>query len=168
MAVGEVDHARNGFNPDRYPDRFRLRQRFSHWKMGRLCVSMISSPSTRISRSCPGIIYPAWTYNGRIPGPTIRCTEGDLLRITLHQRQRPPPLDALPRHPRRRDGRRARHPRHDRTGRESSPTNSMPNHSGCTCTTATLPRWPGTSPRACTALSSSTRKKAGRRWTTNW
>jgi len=30
-----------------------------------------------------GITYPAWTYNGRIPGPTIRVTEGDLIRIHL-------------------------------------------------------------------------------------
>jgi FtsP/CotA-like multicopper oxidase with cupredoxin domain len=29
----------------------------------------------------PGINYPAWTYNGRIPGPTLRCTEGDRIRI---------------------------------------------------------------------------------------
>ena len=29
----------------------------------------------------PGVFYPAWTYNGRVPGPTLRCTEGDRLRI---------------------------------------------------------------------------------------
>lgn len=29
----------------------------------------------------PGVRFPAWTYNGAIPGPTIRCTEGDSLRI---------------------------------------------------------------------------------------
>ena len=29
----------------------------------------------------PGVIYPAWTYNGCVPGPTIRCTEGDRLKI---------------------------------------------------------------------------------------
>ncbi|MDQ0418881.1 FtsP/CotA-like multicopper oxidase with cupredoxin domain [Croceifilum oryzae] len=29
----------------------------------------------------PGVFYPAWTYNGTAPGPTIRATEGDLLRI---------------------------------------------------------------------------------------
>jgi FtsP/CotA-like multicopper oxidase with cupredoxin domain len=29
----------------------------------------------------PGVIYPAWTYNGHVPGPTLRATEGDLLRI---------------------------------------------------------------------------------------
>jgi manganese oxidase len=29
----------------------------------------------------PGISFPAWTYNGRVPGPTIRCTEGDRIRV---------------------------------------------------------------------------------------
>lgn len=29
----------------------------------------------------PGIFYPAWTYNGRVPGPTIRATEGDRIRV---------------------------------------------------------------------------------------
>lgn len=29
----------------------------------------------------PGIVFPAWTYNGRVPGPTIRCTEGDRIRV---------------------------------------------------------------------------------------
>jgi FtsP/CotA-like multicopper oxidase with cupredoxin domain len=29
----------------------------------------------------PGVFYPAWTYNGQVPGPTIRCTEGDRLKI---------------------------------------------------------------------------------------
>lgn len=31
----------------------------------------------------PGVFYPAWTYNGQVPGPTIRATEGDLLRINF-------------------------------------------------------------------------------------
>ncbi len=29
----------------------------------------------------PGIYFPAWTYNGTVPGPTLRCTEGDRIRI---------------------------------------------------------------------------------------
>lgn len=29
----------------------------------------------------PGVFYPAWTYNGQVPGPTIRATEGDSLKI---------------------------------------------------------------------------------------
>lgn len=28
-----------------------------------------------------GIKFPGWAYNGTIPGPTIRCTEGDIVRI---------------------------------------------------------------------------------------
>jgi FtsP/CotA-like multicopper oxidase with cupredoxin domain len=29
----------------------------------------------------PGVFYPAWTYNGQVPGPTLRATEGDLVRV---------------------------------------------------------------------------------------
>jgi len=29
----------------------------------------------------PGVWFPAWAYNGQVPGPTIRCTEGDVLRV---------------------------------------------------------------------------------------
>jgi FtsP/CotA-like multicopper oxidase with cupredoxin domain len=34
----------------------------------------------------PGVRFPAWTYNGAIPGPSIRCTEGDSIRITFRNR----------------------------------------------------------------------------------
>jgi len=29
----------------------------------------------------PGVHFPAWTYNARVPGPTLRCREGERLRI---------------------------------------------------------------------------------------
>ena len=29
----------------------------------------------------PGMHYAAWTFNGQVPGPTLRCTEGDLVRV---------------------------------------------------------------------------------------
>ena len=29
----------------------------------------------------PGVFFPAWTYNGTVPGPVIRATEGDILRV---------------------------------------------------------------------------------------
>ncbi|HUP00138.1 MAG TPA: multicopper oxidase domain-containing protein [Gemmatimonadota bacterium] len=32
----------------------------------------------------PGVWFPAWTYNGRVPGPTIRATEGDRIRVYFH------------------------------------------------------------------------------------
>lgn len=31
----------------------------------------------------PGVFYPAWTYNGQVPGPTIRATEGDRIRVNF-------------------------------------------------------------------------------------
>jgi FtsP/CotA-like multicopper oxidase with cupredoxin domain len=32
----------------------------------------------------PGVFFPAWTYNGTVPGPVIRATEGDTLRVRLN------------------------------------------------------------------------------------
>lgn len=32
----------------------------------------------------PGLFYSAWTFNGQVPGPTLRCTEGDLVRVHFH------------------------------------------------------------------------------------
>jgi FtsP/CotA-like multicopper oxidase with cupredoxin domain len=29
----------------------------------------------------PGVFFPGWVYNGTAPGPVIRATEGDLLRV---------------------------------------------------------------------------------------
>jgi len=37
----------------------------------------------------PGVFFPAWTYNGQVPGPTIRATEGDLIRIHAFSRISP-------------------------------------------------------------------------------
>jgi len=80
--VGEVDHVKNGFNPTdvltdfdygtvtTLPDGRTLRE----WEV----ISYNKSIEV-----VPGIEFPAWTFNGRIPGPTLRCTEGDRLRITF-------------------------------------------------------------------------------------
>jgi FtsP/CotA-like multicopper oxidase with cupredoxin domain len=32
----------------------------------------------------PGLFYQAWTYNGQVPGPTLRAKEGDLVRVHFH------------------------------------------------------------------------------------
>jgi plastocyanin len=34
----------------------------------------------------PGTTVKAWTYNGTVPGPELRVTEGDLVRVTLQNR----------------------------------------------------------------------------------
>lgn len=31
----------------------------------------------------PGLFFPAWTYNGQVPGPTLRCNEGERLRVNF-------------------------------------------------------------------------------------
>jgi FtsP/CotA-like multicopper oxidase with cupredoxin domain len=31
----------------------------------------------------PGVYFPAWTFNGQVPGPTIRATEGDRVRVNF-------------------------------------------------------------------------------------
>ncbi|NWK13156.1 multicopper oxidase domain-containing protein [Marine Group I thaumarchaeote] len=35
----------------------------------------------KIMEISPGIFFNVWTYNGATPGPTIRVTEGDLIRV---------------------------------------------------------------------------------------
>ena len=31
----------------------------------------------------PGVYFAAWTYNGTVPGPSLRCTEGDRLKVNF-------------------------------------------------------------------------------------
>ncbi len=53
----------------------------------------------------PGVIFPAWTYNGQVPGPTIRATEGDRIRIHfLNQGTKPHTMHFHGFHPAEMDG----------------------------------------------------------------
>ena len=75
-----VDHAANGFNPT---DMLRD---FDYGKTTRLPSGRVLREWTLIAADkeievAPGVMYPAWTYNGRVPGPTLRAKEGELLRI---------------------------------------------------------------------------------------
>ena len=83
MMVGEVDHQRNGFDPTEILTDFDY-GKVSTLENGQLLREYEISVVEKDIEVAPGIVYSAWTYNGRIPGPTIRCTEGDRLRITLH------------------------------------------------------------------------------------
>ena len=82
MLVGEVDHARNGFNPSDILTDFDY-GKVSSLENGQPLREYDIVVVNKDVEIAPGIMYPAWTYNGRIPGPTIRCTEGDRIRITL-------------------------------------------------------------------------------------
>jgi FtsP/CotA-like multicopper oxidase with cupredoxin domain len=83
MAVGEVNHARNGFNPTDILTDFNYGT-VSTLEDGRTLREYEITTINKEIEVVPGIVYPAWTFNGRIPGPTIRCTEGDLIRIHFH------------------------------------------------------------------------------------
>ncbi len=78
--VGEVDHARNGFNPTDILTDFDYGE-VSTLPSGQTLREYRITSLNKDIEIVPGIEYPAWTYNGRIPGPTIRCTEGDRIRI---------------------------------------------------------------------------------------
>ena len=78
--VGTVDHARNDFSPHDILTSFDT-------------GTLVTDPDGRVVREweivavdkevevAPGIMFPAWTFGGRIPGPTLRCKEGERLRI---------------------------------------------------------------------------------------
>ena len=100
----------------------------------------------------PGVKYLAWTYNDRVPGPTLRAREGERMRVKFVNGSTHPHtmhfhgihrdlMDGDPRHRRRQH--RAGAPDRLRVRRQL--------RSACTSTTATRRRSRSTSPRASTA-----------------
>jgi FtsP/CotA-like multicopper oxidase with cupredoxin domain len=81
-AVGEVDHARNGFDPHLILQDFDPGE-VSKDASGRTVREYELTTVNKEIEVAPGVFFPAWTYNGRVPGPTIRAREGDRVRIKL-------------------------------------------------------------------------------------
>lgn len=69
-----------GFEPMRYLTAFDY-GRVSRLPNGQTLRGYRVVAEDRELEVAPGIFFPAWTYNGTVPGPTLRCTEGDRLRI---------------------------------------------------------------------------------------
>jgi FtsP/CotA-like multicopper oxidase with cupredoxin domain len=78
--VGEVNHEKNGFNPSDLLTDFDY-GKVSTLPNGQRLREYEVYAANKMIEVMPGIEYPAWTYNGRIPGPTLRATEGDRVRI---------------------------------------------------------------------------------------
>ena len=78
--VGEVDHSLNGFNPTSILTDFD-HGRTSRQEDGRTLREFELVATNKDVEIVPGMRYPAWTFNDRIPGPTLRCTEGDRVRV---------------------------------------------------------------------------------------
>ncbi|MDQ3105802.1 MAG: multicopper oxidase domain-containing protein [Actinomycetota bacterium] len=80
QAGAVVDHAANGFHPT------DILRDFDYGTVTRLPGGRVLREYEMFAQDkeievAPGVRYPAWTYNGRIPGPTLRATEGDLMRV---------------------------------------------------------------------------------------
>lgn len=78
--VGQVDYARNGFDPHDLLTDWETGQVSETDDGRRLREFEVIAVDFEIELA-PGVFFPAWTYNGRVPGPALRATEGDLIRI---------------------------------------------------------------------------------------
>jgi FtsP/CotA-like multicopper oxidase with cupredoxin domain len=77
-----VDHKGNGFDPHEILRDFDwgTTRRLPN---GRVVREWELYASDREVEVAPGVRFAAWTYNDRIPGPTLRAREGELLRISF-------------------------------------------------------------------------------------
>jgi FtsP/CotA-like multicopper oxidase with cupredoxin domain len=80
LGTENVDPRVNGFDPTRILRDFDW-GRTRRLAGGRTLRQWELVASDKEIEIVPGVKYAAWTYNGRVPGPTLRAREGDLLRI---------------------------------------------------------------------------------------
>ena len=78
LVVGDVDLAL--FDPTAYMTQFDY-GKVSTLPDGRTLREYKLVASDKEIEVAPGVKFAAWTYNDQVPGPTLRCTEGDRLRI---------------------------------------------------------------------------------------
>ncbi len=82
---GEVNNACNGFDPyDMLTDWDT--GSVSRRSDGKTVRDFVITAEDREIEIAPNLMFPAWTYNGRVPGPTLRVTEGDIVRIQFENR----------------------------------------------------------------------------------
>jgi FtsP/CotA-like multicopper oxidase with cupredoxin domain len=78
----QVDHTANGFDPHEIQRDFdwgKTRRTAS----GRVVREWELVAAEQEIEVAPGVKFEAWTYNQRVPGPTLRAREGERLRITF-------------------------------------------------------------------------------------
>jgi FtsP/CotA-like multicopper oxidase with cupredoxin domain len=76
----DVDHAANGFDPSAMVRDFDWGKTRRLASGGVLREWEIYATDKEIEVA-PGVTYAGWAYNGRIPGPALRCREGERLRV---------------------------------------------------------------------------------------
>jgi manganese oxidase len=82
MVEGDVDPAVNGFDPTEMLTDFDYGT-VSTLPTGQTLREYRVVASEKLIEIAPGVTFPAWVYNGRVPGPTFRATQGDRLRVTF-------------------------------------------------------------------------------------
>ncbi|MEJ7789565.1 MAG: multicopper oxidase domain-containing protein [Thermoleophilaceae bacterium] len=79
--VGSVDPAVNGFDPT------EILRDFDRGKVtiegGRRVRTFEIVAEDKQIEVAPGVKFDAWTYNGRVPGPTLRAKEGERVRVSF-------------------------------------------------------------------------------------
>jgi FtsP/CotA-like multicopper oxidase with cupredoxin domain len=80
MTVGDVDVAAMGFDPSVLVSAFDYGEATTMADGTTVREWQITAYDKEIEIA-PGVFFPAWTYNGQVPGPTLRANEGDRLRI---------------------------------------------------------------------------------------
>jgi FtsP/CotA-like multicopper oxidase with cupredoxin domain len=78
--VGQVDHIRNGFDPAEVLTDFDYGDVKTD-EDGRTVREWVVTAIEREIEIAPGVFFPAWTFDGRVPGPAFRCVEGERLRF---------------------------------------------------------------------------------------
>lgn len=69
------------FDPDKYLREFNYGRVSTLPDGTTLREFTIIANDDKIMEISPGVFYNVWTFNGTVPGPTIRATEGDLVRV---------------------------------------------------------------------------------------
>ena len=82
LTVGEVDTKRMGFDPVQFLTHFD-RGKVSRLPSGQTLREFRVIASDREIEIAPGLFFPAWTFNGTVPAPTLRAREGERVRVTL-------------------------------------------------------------------------------------
>jgi FtsP/CotA-like multicopper oxidase with cupredoxin domain len=82
MTVGTTGDLPIGVDPHAYLSLFDY-GKTSKMEDGRTLREWIITAVDREIEIAPGVFFPAWAYNGQVPGPTLRCIEGERLRITF-------------------------------------------------------------------------------------
>src|SRR5680860_545070 len=80
ITVGDVDVERMGFDPSEFLTTFDYGDP-STMQDGTVVREWQIVAVDKEIEIAPGVFFPAWTYNGQVPGPTLRCNEGERLRI---------------------------------------------------------------------------------------